>query len=168
MSYTDHFRIAEDYIAHLDPVMGGIADPFIQSRYLGFIVISAVTVYELSIKEIFYDFSDKKHVVLGEFARAKFDQLNGRIKYGSLKAEHVSMFGSKYVSKFEKIVEKAEKQNLQSGNGSIKSSYGNIISWRHNFVHKGIAPNTTTYEEIKRSYLSGKEIIHCLHKAMTR
>ena len=168
MSYTDRFSLVEDYLVHLDPVMAGIADPFIQSRYLGFILISAVTVYELAIKDIFYAFADKKHSVLGQFARAKFDHLNGRIKIDALKKDHIGMFGEKYVKKFDKRLSKFEDISLLAGNGSIKSSYGNVITWRHKFVHEGIAPETTNYDEIKRAYKSGKEVIHCLNEAMVR
>ncbi|WP_412064674.1 HEPN domain-containing protein [Rhizobium sp. SYY.PMSO] len=168
MAYTTRFSLVEDYLAHLDPMMAGIADQFIQSRYLGFVLISAVTVYELAIKDIIYEFSDKKHVVLGKFARAKFDQLNGRIKIDSLKNEHIKMFGDKYVDKFKNKLQKKEDASLAAGGPSIKSSYGNIITWRHAFVHQGVAPSTTNYEEIKRAYLAGKEVLHCVNEAMVR
>lgn len=168
MSYQARFTLVEDYLIHLDGLMGGIADPFIQSRYLGFVVISAVTAYELAVKDIFYAFADKKHIVLGEVTRAKFEQLNGRIKLKSLKDEHAAMFGRKYSDRFGRLVDNSEKIHLKAGNGSVKSSYGNVIAWRHNFVHQGAAPNTTTYDEVKRAYFSGKEVIHCLNTAMVR
>ena len=53
MTYSDHFQLADDYLAHLDKTMGSISDPFILSRYTGFLAVSAVTVYELGIKTIF-------------------------------------------------------------------------------------------------------------------
>jgi hypothetical protein len=130
--------------------------------------VSAVTVYELAIKDIFYAFSDKKHLVIGEFARARFDQLNGRIKLGSLRDEHIKMFGTKYVSKFDKLLAKKETAMLKSGKGSPSASWGNIIAWRHRFVHQGLAPSSTNYNEIKNTYERGKEVIHCLDKAMCR
>ncbi|MDW3206848.1 MAG: HEPN domain-containing protein [Alphaproteobacteria bacterium] len=166
--YTERFRLVEEYLDHLDSVMVGIGDPFIQSRYLGFVTTAAVTVYELAIKDIFFSFSDKKHKILGSFSRGHFDRINGRIKIKDLKNEHVNMFGRKYVDKFEKMLEKKEKQFLKDGFGSIKSSYGNIITWRHTFVHEGVAPGTTNYPEIKNSYKLGKEIIFCLDHAMRR
>jgi hypothetical protein len=149
-------------------MMASIADPFIQSRYLGFVVISAVTVYELAIKDILYDFADKKHAVLGKFVRSKFDRLNGRIKIDSLQNEHIVSFGAKYANKFKVSIDKMEQTSLASGTGSIKSSYANIIAWRHAFVHEGTIPNTTNYAEIKKSYLSGKEVVHCLNASMIR
>lgn len=168
MSYQSRFTLVEDYLTHLDGLMGSIGDPFIQSRYLGFVVISSVTAYELAVKDIFYAFADKKHLVLGEVTRAKFDHLNGRIKLSNLKNEHAAMFGGKYSDRFGRLVDKAEKDNLKTGNGSVKSSYGNVISWRHNFVHQGTSPTSTNYAEVKKAYFSGKEIIHCLNRAMVR
>ncbi len=166
--YTDRFSLADDYIVHLDHMMAGIGDPFIQSRYLGFIAISAVTVYELAIKDIFYEFADRKHSVLGNATRYKFEQINGRIKIQSLKQEHIGPFGQKYVKRFEKKLEIAEKISLESRLGSIKSAYGNIISWRHTFVHSGEAPNTTTYQEVKRAYETGRGVLHVLNETMRR
>lgn len=168
MAYTDRFQLVEDYLAHLDPLMAGIADPFIQSRYLGFITTAAVTAYELAVKDIFYEFADKKHVVLGAFARSRFDRLNGRITLKNLKEEQVAMFGQKYVDKFKKKLQQKEAASLRLRVGSPCSSYGNIITWRHTFVHEGRAPNTTNYNEIKRSYTLGKDVLHCLNEAMQR
>jgi hypothetical protein len=168
MNYIDRFALVEYYLAHLDPVMASIGDPFVKSRYLGFIAVSAVTTYELAIKDIFYAFADKKHVILGEFARARFDQLNGRIKLSSLRNEHVKMFGERYVLKFNKKLEQCEQLSITAGRGSPMSSWGNIITWRHTFVHQGVAPNTTTYQEIKNTYDIGKEVVHCLNAAMCR
>lgn len=166
--YSDRFALADDYIAHLDGMMASIADPFIQSRYLGFIAISAVTVYELAIKDIFISFAEKKHTVLGNTTRSKFDKINGRIQLKSLRTEHISPFGEKYVKRFNRKLEERESKNLKSGSGSIKAAYGNIVSWRHIFVHSGEAPTTTTYEEVKRAYQVGTGVLHVLNDTMYR
>ena len=96
MSYSDRFSLVEDYLAHVDPMMAAIEDPFVEGRYTGFIAISAVTAYELAIKDIFYDFADKKHAVLGDMTRARFFRLNGKIKLDDLKKEHIKMDTSNY------------------------------------------------------------------------
>lgn len=160
--------MADDFIVHLDEVMVAIADPYLQSRYLGFVALTAVTVFELAIKEVICDFSAKKHKVLGNLARDKMDKINGRIKLDNLKKEFIRPFGEKYLINFEKSIDKKENESLRTGFGSIKSSYGNIIQWRHDFVHQGRPPATTNYEEMKRSYSRGKEVIHCLHESMKR
>lgn len=92
MPYRDRFALVEDYLAHVDPMMDAIADPFVQARYIGFIAISAVTAYELAIKDILYDFADKKHVVLGEVIRSRLLRLNGKIKLDDLKKEHKNVW----------------------------------------------------------------------------
>jgi len=99
MAYTDNFRLADDLIIHLNTIMDNISDPFISSRYVGFVSIVAVTVYELAIKDIFLDFSKQKHKVFGNFATAFFERLNGRIKTRELRDNYIPRFGQRYVEK---------------------------------------------------------------------
>ena len=168
MPYSDRFALVEDYLAHVDPMMDAIEDPFVKARYTGFIAISAVTAYELAIKDIFYTFADKKHLVLGEVIRAKFLRLNGKIKLEDLKKEHVKMFGDKYLNRFKSNLEKMENAYVRTHNKSPKTAYTNVITWRNQFVHEGTLPNTTNYAEIKDQYTAGKEVVHCLSKSMVR
>ena len=72
MGYDSHFIYADDFINHLDIALPATTDPFIKSRYIGFLAITAVTVYELALKEIFIDFANKKHKVLGTLTRSYF------------------------------------------------------------------------------------------------
>ena len=168
MTYSDRFALVEDYLAHVDPLMAAIADPFVEARYTGFIATSAVTAYELAIKDIFYAFADKKHVVLGEVTRARFSRLNGKIKLDDLKKEHIKMFGSKYIERFISKIEIADRDYIRNHGKSPKAAYNNVITWRNQFVHEGTLPNTTNYNEIKDQYMAGKEVVHCLCKSMVR
>lgn len=168
MSYITHFQLADDYIRHLDTMMGSISDPFIKSRYTGFLAVSAVTVYELAIKAIFIEFAEKKHKVLKNFTSAYFERINGRIKTSIIKDEYISKYGEKYVKKFDKYIKKKEAEILRIESASILASYGNIITWRNQFAHEGIIPSTATYDEVKKAYQFGKHIIDCLAVAMKR
>src|SRR5271157_2218757 len=114
MAYTNHYKLADDVITHLNSLMGGISDPFITSRYVGFVAIAAVTVYELAIKEIFIDFAEKKHKVLGEFTRRYFERINGRINTRILREEYVCFFGDRYVQRFQKKLDIIEKTSLRN------------------------------------------------------
>lgn len=68
MAYTDHFAPVDTLCAHFDGVVTGHQhDLRLVQTYAGFLAISAVTSYELAIKEIFQSFSDNKHKVLGSF-----------------------------------------------------------------------------------------------------
>ncbi|MGD0610320.1 MAG: HEPN domain-containing protein [Anaerolineales bacterium] len=168
MAYTDHYQLADDVIAHLNVIVGGIQDPFLISRYIGFVAIASVTVYELAIKDIFIEFGEKKHKVLGEFTRKTFDRINGRIKTNTIRDEYISYFGDKYVKRFTKKLDETEKKELRNSGTSTLTSYGNVITWRNQFAHEGQIPSTVTFNEIITSYQVGKEVIRCLAETMQR
>jgi len=168
MAYCDHFKLADDMIDHLDNVIGGIKDPFITSRYVGFVAVAAVTVYELAIKEIFYEFARRKHKVFGNFVDKHFDRINGRIKLSIIREDYLPHFGDKYLQRFESKIKKAEEKSIRARKGSIKTAYGNIITWRNDFAHEGKIPSTATYHEVTKAYHTGKAIIDCLAEIMRR
>lgn len=168
MSYSDHFKLADDFIDHLDTSIGGISDPFIRSRYVGFVAVSAATVYELAVKDIFTNFSSKKHKVLGNFVQKYFDGLNGQIGRDRIERKYLPLFGEKYANRFRAKLEKLELSSLMTDKISIKSSYSNLLTWRNTFAHEGDIPTNATYEEVKRSYQHGCKLIHCLAETMNR
>lgn len=168
MAYSDHFKLTDDLILHLDPILAAISDPFIESRYTGFLAVSGVTVLELALKNIFCDFADAKHPVLGNFCSQYFERINGRVGLKPIKDDYLAKFGSKYQKRFEDRVEKLERQHLRTAGTSIKASYGNLITWRNSFAHEGIVPANASYREVKRAYDCGKEVMHCLAGCMRR
>lgn len=168
MPYSDHFKLADDFISHLDVAIGGVADPFLRSRYVGFIAVSAATVFELAVKDILCSFAAKKHKVLGTFAGGYFERLNGQIARDRIEKKYLPLFGDKYVERFRKRLEIAELASLKIDNVSIKACYGNLLTWRHGFAHEGTIPANATYDEVKKSYLYGRKLIDCLSDAMKR
>ena len=104
MAYLDHFRLADDLLMHLQPTVASIQDPFIVSRYTGFITVAGVTVYELAIKEIFCEFGARKHKVLGTFTSAFFDRINGQIQYKTLHENYIRRFGERYVARLKETL----------------------------------------------------------------
>ena len=168
MAYSDHFKLADDFIAHLDTALMGVADAFLVSRYVGFVAVSAATVYELAIKEIFATFSEVKHKVLGNFVRGYLEGLNGQIGRKRIEERYLPLFGEKYVKRFKTKLERAELATLRSDGVSIKASYSNLLTLRHSFAHEGKIPTTMTYAEVKRSYLYGRRLIDCLAETMKR
>lgn len=168
MPHTLRYSLADPIIAHLNTIVLTVSDPFITSRFIGLVSISAVTVYELCIKDIFGRFSHSKHKVFGVFVNSCFYHLNGRIKLSNIKNDYLPKFGDVYVKRFTKNLELAEKTSLRNTGKSILSSYGNIIQWRHQFAHEGIIPSTVTYTEAVDSYQLGKEVIRILAESMKR
>jgi len=168
MAYRDHFKLVDDMIDHLNNVIGGIKDPFITSRYVGFVAVAAVTVYELAVKEIFYEFARKKHKTFGNFVDKHFDRINGRIKLSIIREDYLPHFGDKYSQRFEAKIRKWEERSIKERKGSITTAYGNIITWRNEFAHEGKIPSTPTYTEVTKAYYTGKSIIDCLAETMQR
>ena len=164
--YSDHFKLADDLLIHLNMVVNSLDDPFLTSRYVGFVAVVATTVYELAVRDIFIDFCEKKHKVFGQFASAYFERLNGRISTRQLWRTHIVRFGEKYVSRYKKEVQQTENELLRSKGISVRASYNNVLQCRHAFAHQGQVPANATYSEVVSSYEAGKEIIHCLARTM--
>lgn len=168
MSYVDHFRHADDVISHLNTVMPTISDPLLKAKYVGFVSVAAVTVFEQAIKEIFIDFAKRKHKLLGNFTESYFSRINGKIKIKVIHDEYISRFGEKYQKRFKKNLKEASDSYLQKNFRDMQNSYVNMITWRNDFAHEGKMNSTTTYAEVVQAYQDGKEVIHCLARTMTR
>jgi hypothetical protein len=168
MAYSDHFKHADDIITHLNGIVPTVTDPFLSAKYVGFVSVAAITVYELAIKEIFIEFANNKHKVLGHFVETFFDRINGKIRISVIKDEYIKKFGAKYQDRFKKNLESSSKNYLQTRRRDFRSSYSNLIIWRNDFAHEGRINGTTTYHEVVQAYEDGKEVIHCLAMSMTR
>jgi hypothetical protein len=168
MPYADNFTHADDIVVHLNTVVPSLADPLLQAKYVGFVAIAAVTVYELAVKEIFVTFGTKKHRTFGAFTESFFRRINGRIKIPALKDDYIVRFGERYKKRFETKLQARAVAYLVRTRRDIMSSYHNIITWRNDFAHEGRIRTTATYSDVVQAYEDGKEVIHCLSETMTR
>lgn len=166
MAYSDRFISADNLITHINPVVSIITDNSIKANYAGFISVSAVTVYELAIKDIFLEFAAKKNAVFGCFVESHFSSINGRIKLKDLRDQSISLFGEKYLKNFEKKLSVRENAIFNTQRKNVRSDYTNLIICRHKYVHGGTP--TLTFREVLDSYEIGKEVIHALYEAMKR
>lgn len=166
MSYDSHFKHADDIANHLNDIMPEITDPLLKAKYVGFLSVAAVTVYELAIKEIFIAFAQKKHQVFGHFVESYFRRINGGIKLKIIRERYIPRFGDKYETRFEKMLNKRTNEYLQENHRNIKNSYTNLIIWRNDFCHTRKINQTATYKEAVQAYEDGKEVIHCLASCM--
>ena len=162
-----YFKLTDDMVNHLNGVVNAIGDPFIKSRYSGFVAVAAVTVYELAIKYIFCDFAERKNIVFGEFTRSHFNRIDGRIKRDDIE-KYINRFGDKYIKRFKRKMDRVEKEAMRIERISVKGSYANLIDWRNEFAHGGQIPAMATYEEVVKSYVVGKQVIVCLKESMNR
>lgn len=168
MPYASNFKHADDIIAHLNNVVPQLTDPILRVKYIGFVAVAAVTVYEMAIKSIFIDFAKKKHKVLGSFTEAFFERINGRVKVEHIREDYIIRFGERYLKRFNDKLEQCSNDYLRTHRRDIRSSYSNLITWRNDFAHEGIIKTTATYPDVIEAYEDGKEIIRCLAETMTR
>ena len=165
MTYTDHFRLVDDVTAHFDASVA-LADPFIQSRYVGFYSITAAAVVELALKEIVISFATSKNQLFGDYVEAKYEQINGRIKINNMLSEHLAPFGEAYQKRFKKLLDRVDRVELRRRNLAIKASYGNLLACRHTFAHEGSVPTNSSYDDVKRGFDAGKVVLSCLAKTL--
>jgi hypothetical protein len=163
-----HFTLADLYVGHLRANAAVAADPFIASRHVGFVAVSAVTVYELAVKDVFISFGWKKHRVLGCFVESRFDRINGRVSYSSICNEYIKLFGDKYLKRFKRRMNRIDNAAIKAKRGSIINAYNNVIAWRNEFAHGGHVPAYVTLAEVMQGYEEGKDVIRCLADCMTR
>lgn len=168
MTYADHFRHADDVIIHLNGIVPALADPLLKVKYTGFVAVTAVTVYELAIKEIFCEFGRRKHKVLGKFTESHFERINGRVTLDNIRKDYCARFGDVYADRFKKRLDASAKAHLLRNRRDLKNSYSNLITWRNSFAHEGNVPATATYAEAVQAYEDGKEVIHVLAASMAR
>lgn len=167
MSYVDLFTDTDQTIQHLSTIVSEV-DIVLQSQYAGFAAVSAITVYELAIKNVFFEFSRKKHISYGNFVEKHFHRINGRIGLKDIRDEYLPRFGEKYKNKFQSLLNLRDAISIAQQNGSVKSSYGNLVVWRNEFAHEGRVPTNATFAEVYRAYDLGKIVIDCLAQALVR
>lgn len=168
MCYSRHFKHTDDIINHLNGVIPTINDHFLKAKYVGFVSVSGVAVYETALKDIFITFAQNKNKIFGNFIENYFNRINGKIKIQVIQDEYIGKFGNKYQERFKKKLNKVENQYLKTYKRDIRSSYSNLILWRNDFAHESKLNSTATYDEVVQAYQDGKEIIHCLAATMKR
>jgi len=165
MSYVDRFKTTDELINHLQPIISIITNEELKSKYAGFLSASAVTVYELAIKDIFINFAEKKNKAFGIFITEYFHRISGHIKIIDIE-KYAKSFGEKYINRFNKKLKIKNKYIFSIYHNDIKAIYGNLINCRNEFIHEN---NTTmTFDEVVEGYKLGKEIIHILSETMQR
>jgi hypothetical protein len=168
VAHESNFVHADEIIAHLGSLRGPGLDPLLEAKYIGFVAVACVTVFEMAIKEILTSFADRKHMVLGSFVRNRCERMNGRIQIDALKQDYISPLGVKYKERFDRKVAASAKSALRGRHRDIRVSYRNIILWRHDFAHSGATSANATWNEVVQAYEDGKEIILCLYQSLVR
>ena len=157
------FVDSDSFIQHIKDTASSIRDDYVTSRYVGFIATTAVTVYEVAVKKLLVEFANVQHPILANFVSAEFEQINARIRTEDIREKYLDKFGKKYSDRFVSLLDAKEKEFIKD-KGSIIHSYGNLITWRNEFVHQGTVAKNATFDEAVKSYELGKEVIFVLQQ----
>jgi hypothetical protein len=82
--------------------------------------------------------------------------------YALLQTAAIKIF-TQFSDRFVSLLDAKEEEFLKD-KGSIIHSYGNLITWRHEFVHQGTVAANATFDEAVKSYGLGKEVIFVLQQ----
>jgi len=129
----------------------------------GMVCVSCVAAYENSIKEILTQHARLQHSEFGNFVERHFERLNSRI-YRSDLEKYARLFDPNLVVLFKERLDESEYIFARRTQGSIKSSYANMLQWRHAFAHSG--QRSATLEEVRISHLYCKRLLHCFAYAL--
>src|SRR3546814_7535074 len=73
-------------------------------------------------------------------------------------------FGGAFHKRFNSLLTRVDRYYIKQKGFSIVSSYGSLITCRHEFAHQGSIPETASYNDIKNGYEAGKVVLSCLAK----
>lgn len=162
MTYKQKFRATDELIGSMIKLMSTL-DQDTQSKFTGFFSVSAITVYELAIKEIIIDYAEHCHCDYGYFMGNHLSRLNGRIRIEDLK-KGVKNLGDRYENRFKNRLEKEKRNIYGKYEKDLCNSYNNLIQCRHSYVHAGNI--NLTFRECIDDYMIGKHVIKCLYLAL--
>lgn len=165
MTYSKHFQLVDDVSTHFDAAVTA-SDAFLQSRYVGFYSVAAAAVLELALKELIVGFARDHHPLFGDYVASRYERINGRLSLTKIRDDHLKPFGSKFQDVFSALLEDADQACIAASKFSVKHSYNALLTCRHKFSHEGSVPETTSYGDIKRGFISGKVVMDCLAKTL--
>lgn len=165
--YTKNFHLADDLIEHLSASVAP-EDRFGRARFAGYVAVSAVTVLELSVKQIFCDFASRRHVTLGFFVASFFERINGRVRISNLRKDYLMPFGGAYLRRFDRHLAFASRRILRLKRNDVRASYENLITWRNEFAHGGKVSSNATFDDVVSSYEVSKTVLACLDACLAR
>ncbi len=159
------FSDYDSVIKHLAELMRQQSDGFISSRYTGFVAVSAITVYEVEVKKLFFEFASRINPILGNYVSSTMGQLSARVQREDLE-KYLSNFDEGYTERFKSLLNQKEEECLRSQRDSVKNAYANLFRWRHEFVHGGKLPQHATFSEVVKAYDLGKEVVFALRDVL--
>lgn len=167
-SYEAHLLWVEDLtknvLAHAPPA--GPANDSFRADLAGLLSTSYVAAFECCVKAIFNSFAQsKKNKILVSITEHNFAQINSKIHYDAIGSLYIRPYGVSYHKEFVRLIAEKEEELLKNRKLSMKTTYANLLKWRHAFAHEG--KKLATLEEVAESYSVAKEVIFITDNALS-
>jgi hypothetical protein len=128
----------------------------------GLLVVSMAASYESCVKETLVTYATGHHVAFGNFALKNYAKLNSRVSLSDLYG-YARTFDSGVHDRFGWLLDRRKKTIDKRLGMNIVKSYGQILSWRHDFAHAGI--RNTTIEEAMATHRFAKRVLYVFDQA---
>jgi len=151
--------LAKEIVEKIPSVPGNLE---FRADLAGLLIVRMASSYENCVKETIFNYSEKKHISFGVFARNNFDKLNSRINMHDLN-NYTKICDTSIHQKFKNSVKNQKQKFLDFNGNNIESSYEQILNWRHSFAHAG--RREVTVEEAIFHHKYAKRVIFCFNSA---
>src|SRR3546814_16015086 len=94
------------------------------------------------------------------------DVCSSDLKISQINEDCLKRFGGAFHKRFNSLLTRVDRYYIKQKGFSIVSSYGSLITCRHEFAHQGSIPETASYNDIKNGYAAGKVVLSCLAQAL--
>lgn len=130
----------------------------IRNEFSGLMVVSLAATYENCVKTILINYADFYHDKFSHQVERKYNYLNSRIKYETLK-EYLSHFDGD-VHYFEAKT-RAISSKLRN---EINKTYDQILNWRHSYAHAH--NNATSLNDAYKAHRYAKYVLYTFEDAL--
>ena len=128
----------------------------------GLLVVSMAASYESCVKDTLVTYATNHHTAFGNFASNNFARLNSRVAVRDL-YQYARTFDDGIHDRFKQLLDRRRRKIDRLIGKNIETSYGQILSWRHDFAHAGI--RNTTIEEAMITHRLAKRVLYTFDRA---
>jgi len=126
-----------------------------RSDLAGLLVISMVSSYEATVKDILLAFADRYNCeVFSNHVERQYEKINSKIDINNL-GKYLRLFDLDACDRFRK-----KMRNLKDA----EIAYKQILQWRHEFAHAG--NNLTTLEEALSFYIKARFVLYAFYDSL--
>lgn len=161
-----HLTKIDELVSEIETLVpyNGSANIEFRADLAGLLVVAIAATYENCVKEILFEHANRHHNAFGEYCRRNYQKLNSKIRVADLE-NYCKLYSNNAYTSFKAQLSKRRTGVQIKVGKDIKSSYEQILNWRHDFAHA--RARSTTIEEAAASHKLGKRVIYVFDQALS-